>query len=279
MIPQSNPARRTDAEIIEVLGLPFVLAPGSRAQPATGLRATGQIGWSPRLAPRWRARLSATISAEVYDRALASDTTITLGAGLSHVTAGGLRLDAGLSYSQRWIGGRDFSMGPGVNLGFSRRIGARGELSGGAAVQWVTHPGAAAADGPRIVGVLAYAHRLSPQTALRGSLRLERTEAGLPSLSLSAAELGVGVTHAFRGGLVLGVDLSQRQTRHDGGTMLFPQPRADDRTTLRLRVLHGQIEWQGFAPVLEVEATLQGSNVPVNAFTNIGLSFGLTRTF
>jgi hypothetical protein len=277
--PQTNPAQRTDAEVITILGLPFRLANGVQQKSATGVTVGARFTWSPMIAEGWRARISFGGNATLYEDEQLNDISASLDAGLVHVTMQGLRLEGGVSYQKRWLGGKLYSRGPGLSFGLSRAVGVQGDLTISGQVQWLSHPFGPMADGPRAALKLGYSHRLSPQTALRGSLRFDKTNAEIPSLSLQAVELGLGFTHAFRGGITLGGDLALRQSQHEGGTLLFPQARVDRRASLRLRMMHARLSWNGYAPVVEFEATRQSSNVPVNSFRNLGVSLGLTRSF
>lgn len=279
IVPQSNPGQRTDAEVIEVLGLPLQIAPSARERAATGIRASARVAWSPRLGEASRVRLSLGVNGDLYEERAFNDLSASVEAAFIHVMQGGTRLEVGPGYHQRWLGGQLYSRGPGLTFGVKRGVGNRGILSTAVALQWLKHPAGPLADGRRAVAVLGYSHALSPQTALRASLRLERTSAAAAFLSLCAAELGLGVTHGFRGGLTLGADVILRRAQYDAGTGLFPQPREDDRSTLRLRVSHGKFTWNGFAPVIEVESARQRSTVPINSFKNVSVSVGFARSF
>lgn len=279
IVPQSNPAQRTDAEVIEVLGLPLRLAPGARAQSATGVRASATALWSPRLNATTRGKLSFGVSGQLYEDRALNDVVASAEIGLVHVTSGNLRIDGSLGYYHRWLAGALYSRGPGVTLGFTKAIGTRGRFVAAFATQWLDHPRGAVADGPRSIGQLTYSHGISSQTVVRASTRFERTEAKVDFLSVTAREVGLGMTHAFRGGLIMGTDILFREARYDGATALFPRAREDRRSTLRVRLTHADLSWKGFAPSLELEVVRQKSNLPVNRFRNTAVSLGFTKSF
>jgi hypothetical protein len=277
--PESNPGQRSSAETVVVGGLPFVIDPDARAQPGTVLSFRAQGAFQPELRPGLNARLALALSGDIHDGATPDETQLTVEAGLSQRTAAGGRVQGALTWTQVWRDGEGYSEGPGLSLGLTRPMGPRGRLTLTGAVQHLSYPSLVGWDGPRSLVALGYSHALAPNTVLRGGLRLERTDVPSGSVSYGAATLSFGVSHAFRGGVSVDLDLAHRATRHDAPVVLFGTLREDRRDTLTLRLLHSRVSVAGFAPVLELGFERQRSTIPIYSYENAGVSLGLTRRF
>ena len=253
-----------------IAGLPAVLAPGARSQPATGL-AFGLTGaWQPQIAAGWTARLGADLQGELYDRAAADEIRLTLDAGVIRHLPSGARIDAAFTWAQTRVDAQDYSQGPGLRLSAILPAGGNGVLSVAGAVQDLAHPGRPGLDGLRSTLYLGHARSVAPNLVLRGGVRVERTSTPTPSLSNTARTLHLGAGHVWQGGLSVDLDLTRRWADHDGRSAIFPAGREDRRDAVSLRVLHTRLSRRGFAPVL---------TLTIHAYDTFGVSFGLTRDF
>lgn len=279
IVPETNPANRTEAETIMIAGLPAVLAPGARSQPATGLAFGLSGAWQPQIAAGWSARLGADLQGEVYDRAAQDEVRLTLDAGVLRHLPSGARIDAAFTWSETRIDTQDYSQGPGLRVSAILPMGADSVLSVAGAVQDLAHPGRPGLDGLRSTLYLGHARAVAPNLVLRGGLRVERTSTPTPSVSNTARTLHLGAGHVWRGGLSVDLDLTRRWADHDGRAAIFPVVREDRRDAVSLRVLHTRLSRQGFAPVLTLTAERQSSSLPIHAYDTFGVSLGLTRNF
>lgn len=276
--PESNPGRRTSAETISVIGLPVVIDPSSRAQPGTGLSVSAQGAWQPELTSGLNARLGIALWGEFHDSAQ-DEIHLTFDAGLLRRTASGESFEMALGWTRSWLDATSFSEGPVLRLGLSRPLTPRGRLTATVAAQDLRYPDLAGWEGLRSQVTLGYSHALAPNSVLRAGLRLDRTDADSPSVSHDAATLSLGGSHTFRGGLTIDLELAHRFSRHDAPVALFGTLREDRRNTITLRLLHGQVSFAGFAPVVELNLERQQSTIPLYSYENMGVSLGFTRRF
>ncbi|MHC9236524.1 surface lipoprotein assembly modifier [Pseudooceanicola sp. 502str34] len=277
--PESNPFKATSDRTVVIDGREFTLRDSARARAATGLGIEAGLAYAPLVAPATRARLALSFDATLYDGYAPNDVQARAEVGLLHGALESGRSKASLSYTRRWIDGRGFSMAPGVTLGYARMLSQRGRIEAAATVEWHDHDRFTALDGPRMLLFLGYSHAVTPQLLLRVGLRGERTAAEVASYSLTAGELTLGASYAFRGGVMASFDLGLRRADYDAPAPLFGATRKEERVTATLRLLHRRLTLRGFAPVLELEAERQTSSVGFYGYENFAASLGLTREF
>jgi outer membrane protein len=278
VVPESNPHRRTGADSISLGGWDFALDPAARAASGTGLRLGFGVGWSPALGPRTRARLLAVVDARLYPGGDHNDITLRTEAGIE-TARGRLRFGAGVLADRRWLGGDGHSRGVGVWATAAHPVGTAGLLDLRIEAIDRHHDRFAGADGWRISGTLGYRHALSDATTLRAGLSFGRTLAALDSESLSSVGVSLGLDHAFRTGLRVGLDASLGRTGHDAPAPLFAVVREDRNSVLSLRMQHRDVTVFGLTPVVEVAVERNRSSIALHDWANTRVSVGFTRRF
>ena len=114
---------------------------------------------------------------------------------------------------------------------------------------------------------------------LRLGLTVERSDSRLPWESGDRNSLSIGAQYAFRGGLLVDLELSTGQLTRDAIDPLFGVRRKDDRRVAQLRLTHRDWTLGGFAPVLELGIERQRSTNNIYSYDNTRAALGLTRRF
>ncbi|MDD7972030.1 surface lipoprotein assembly modifier [Roseinatronobacter alkalisoli] len=275
--PESNPARRTNAETISLLGGEFRL--GQDAEAATALHVTGRLTYLPRIGRDLNARLSASLDARVFENSDLNDIRAGIEAGLVLRGDGGREAGIGLSASRRWIGSSPFAHSIGVYGNYEIRLTPRTRLRFRGDYERLRHDTLTRRDGTRQKLQLNLTHVMTPRFGLRGGGFLTRTKAESDVESGMQSGLSFGATYVFEGGLVTALDLGYARERRDGASTLFQTVRSDRTTTATFGLLHREIEFRGYAPRLDLLLERRNSTIELYNFKNARVSVGLTRSF
>lgn len=277
--PQSNMGKRTSQDSVVIGGLDFVLNPDARARSGTGLTFSTAIGWRQPLDGRNRLRLGLSANGYLYDDSRFNDVRLRFQAGLEHQAANATRVDGGIALTRRWVADRAYSDGFALWAGLTTDTGPRSRLTLRGQAELVRHDTAAGLDGHRASLSLGMRHALAPSVALNWSVGLERVVARTAADSSTGVSLSLGMTRAFAGGVIAGIDLGARQQRHDGADRLFGETQLDRTYSVSARVLRRDLIIAGFAPMIELTHERRHSNIPIADYTNNSIGLLLTRNF
>lgn len=277
--PETNPQRRTSAETIDMLGLPFVLDDRARERAATALRLSLGHIWAPPLSGRARLRFAALGDARLFRDSTLNEITLRTEAGLEFARGTDGLVGGGVLVQGRWLGGSLWSRAPGVYLTWQERLGQTTVVETRAEALWLSHPDAPGLDGRRATLNLGIRHRAGPRLTLSGTAMLARQQAVAASEGWRAAGVTLGADHAFGNGLTLGLSVGRSRQRHDGPSPLFGRVRADDLTTVGLRLSHRDIRIAGQVPVLELTHERQSSTIALHDYRTTRVSIGFVQRF
>ncbi len=129
ILPESNPARRTESEEVRVGNVPFRLGEEARLSSGVGMLLGAGVSFSPAIAGDLRAALAASAAAKVYERSDWNDISVSGDIGLTRLADRG-SLSGGLRLGRRWLGGEpDFrSLGPWARAGWRLSASTRLDL-------------------------------------------------------------------------------------------------------------------------------------------------------
>ncbi len=278
LVPESNAAHRTQAEVVNLGGLVFDLAPGARQQAANGVELGFGLAALPRLSDGLRARFGVDVHARIFDGRAPNDVTARASAGLLHFGDAGRQISAEVFASQRWLDDVLYSRGRGVGLSYGRVLGARTRLTLGAQHELLDYRSGAYGVN-RSAASLQLAYAASPQLMLRGALRAEHRTSSYTQAAGAAMGASIGGDYLFAGGLRLGLDLSYDHNAYDGRHPLFGVQRVDEKWAATVQLTNQNWNYRGFAPVLKLGAEQQDSSIVLNSYRNLSASVGITRAF
>lgn len=279
LTPESNAAKRTAAEVILINGLPFVLDPSSREEPANGISLGFGATLLPQLGRDLKGKAGLQLDAKLYDGRASDDVTLRADLGLLHFGDSERRISGGVSARHRWIDDGAYSATYGAHLAYSRRIGPATSLGLQLDQEWTDY------DQPGTVGTqhsilsLTVAHAISPKLQLKLAASLDHASSRNSLESGMTAGLTLGGQYAFDGGLLLGLEAMVSESRRDGISTLFGARREDTRQMLTLKLTNRNWVVRGFAPVLELGLDRQRSTIPIYAYDNARAAIGFTRNF
>ena len=278
ILPESNPARRTESEEVRIGNVPFRLDQDARSSSGVGKLVSGGMSFSPTIADDFRAALAASAAAKVYDRSEWNDISASGDIGLTRLSDRG-SLSGGLRLGRRWIGGEPDhrSLGPWARMGWRVSAATRVDLDVSALDR--KHDTRTFLDGWRISLRPGLRHALDTQTLIEAEPEIEIARARTGHNASRRLGFGVTISRAFEGGFSLSVSPSLHIRRYDNRHPLFAKRRVDRGARIGVRVLHRSVRYAGFAPYVGYSFERTQSNIELYGFRNHGLILGTTHSF
>ena len=279
--PESNPARKTAAETVNIGGLEFQLSEESRAQPAQGIDLGLGYTALPRMNDNLRLRLGLNFDGRLYDGQAPDDIQVQAEFGLLLFGDRDRRLSASGTIARRWYDGRSYSETIGGYITASQTFGKgqRTRITGVARHErtkfdelnnYLSKTTSLSVQVERI---------MTPRWQVRLGLSAEQTVTPLMFESGVTQAWSLGSQYAFDGGLLIDVSIKEARTKKDGLDPLFGQLRRDQRSTVGLKILHRRLNFQKLAPFAEIEFDRQKSNSAIFSYDNTRVGLGLTARF
>ena len=172
LVPESNPAHRTQRRTVHIGGVPWELGPDSRAKSGTGVLMSGGISFSPAIGGGLSGALAATGSGQLYRRREWNDVSVAGDLGLAwpsdrYAVSGGLRA------GRRWLGHDGFSRSIGPWMRGSLRLSDRTRAALASDVARVVHDEHPDRDGWRWSARPGVFHALSSRSSMEAQIDLE----------------------------------------------------------------------------------------------------------
>ena len=278
ILPESNPARRTESEEVRVGNVPFRLGEDSRSSSGVGKLIGAGVSFSPVIDDDLRAALAASAAAKLYDRSDWNDISVSGDIGLTRLADRG-SLSGGLRVGRRWLGGDpDFrSLGPWARMGW--RLSSSTDLDFYVSALHQDYDKRRFLDGWRISVRPRLRHVLNARTLIEAEPDLEIARAETKHNASRRLGFGATVSRAFEGGLTVSVSPSIHLRRHDGRHPLFAKRRLDRSIRVGVRALHRSVRYAGFAPYIGYSFERTASNIELYEYRNHGAVLGVTRSF
>ncbi len=278
VLPESNPAKRTDDDEIRIGGVPFRLDEDAREASGTGLLVSTGAQYSPVLADDWRGVLAASAAVKIYERSDWNDISVQGDIGAARLFDGG-SASGGLRLGRRWLGGKRYSDGIGPWARGRMRLSPALRLNAALGAERRGHPDSPGLDGWTVTLRPGLDYALDSRTTFRVELDLEHVDAREDRHGSRLGGVAFGVSHAFAGGLSISPRIAMHWRRYDGSNPLFGKTRSDRQARLSVNLLHRALQLQGFAPYIGYFREWNRSSIPVNAWRNHGAILGISKTF
>lgn len=278
ILPESNPARRTESEEVRVGNVPFRLDEDARSSSGIGRLIGGGVSFSPAIADDLRAAFAASGAARLYERSEWNDVSVSGEIGLTRLSDRG-SVSGGLRLGRHWLGGEPDhrSLGPWARMG--RRLSPSTRLRLDISALDRTHDTRQFLDGWRIAVRPRVSHALDARTLVEAEPYFEIARARTEHNASRRFGVGATASRAFEGGLTISVNPSIHLTRHDRRHPLFGKRRVDRGLRIGARVLHRAVQFEGFAPYVGYSFERTESNIEIHSYRNHGTVFGITGSF
>lgn len=278
ILPESNPARRTESEEVRLGNVPFRLDKDARSSSGVGKLLGAGVSFSPPIADDLRAALAASAAAKLYERSDWNEISVTGDIGLTRLFDRG-NVSGGVRLGRRWIGGDPDhrSAGPWVRAGWRLSPSTRFLLDLSALDR--THDTRRFLDGWRIAVRPGLRHALDARTLIEAEPDIEIARAETGHNASRRFGFGATVSRAFEGGLTLSVSPAVHFRRYDERHPLFGERRLDRGLRVAIRALHRSLQYEGFAPHVGYSFERTWSSIELYEYRNHGAILGVTRSF
>ncbi len=278
VLPESNPAKRTESREIRIGGVPFQLDEESRATSGTGLLISTGAQYSPVIGEDLRGVLTGSAAGKFYRNDDWNDISVQGDLGIARLFDRG-NVASGIRYSQRWLGGERYSFGLGPWIRGRRELSPKSGSDFSLNAEHLEHTSRAGMDGwiVRLRSGLDFSFNARTGTRLEVDLMENDTRENHHGHRI--AGLALSLSHAFEGGLSISPRISFQWRRHAAANPLFQKARSDRLVRLSLNLLHRAFQYRGFAPYIGYSYEVNRSNIPVNEYTNHGAVLGVSKNF
>ena len=278
VVPESNPAKRTDRKRVRIGGVPFDLNPDARESSGVGYLISTGASFSPTLADDLRGVLAGSSAAKLYKQTDWNDVSVQGEIGLARLFDKGM-VSGGLRLGRRWLAADPYSREVGPWMRGRLRLSPETRLEVNASAVNRDHRGQKAQDGWHFSLKPAWNYAPRAPTSIETFLELELADTRESHHASRTAGLGITVSHAFRGGLSVSPSVSASFRRHAGSDPLFLTTRNDRRLRIAVNILHRVLQYQGFAPYAGYAVEWNRSNIPLHTYRNHDAVFGVSRRF
>ena len=278
ILPESNPARRTESEEVRLGNVPFRLDKDARSSSGVGKLLGAGVSFSPPIADDLRAVLAASAAAKLYERSDWNDISVSGDMGLTRLFDRG-SVSGGLRIGRRWIGGDPDhrSLGPWARIDW--RLSAATRLALDVSALDRKHDTRHFLDGWRIALRPGLRHALDGRTLIEAEPGVEITRARAKHNASRQIGFGLTVSRAFEGGFSLSVNPAFHLRHYEGRHPLFAKRRFDRGLRVGVRALHRSVQYAGFAPHIGYSYERTESNIDIYGYRNHGAILGVTRSF
>lgn len=278
LVPESNAARRTQAETVNLGGLVFGLNPNAREQAANGVELGFGIAALRVVSDTARARFGVDMQARLFDGRAPDDVFVRANAALLQYGQTGRLLTTEFFATQRWLDNSSYSTSQGVGLSYGLAVGNRAGVKMGLQHEWIDYT-QGSYDVRRTAASVQLSYAATAQLILQAGLRAELRSSSYTLAAGAAKGISIGGDYTFAGGLRMGLQLSYDHNAYDGIHPLFGVERTDRKTTAAVLFTNQNWQYRGFAPVLKIGVERQKSSISLNSYRNVATSIGITRSF
>ncbi len=276
--PDSNINAATNAESIEIYGLPFDLSEDARRSSGVGL--SGQVGgeWAPRISTNVRQRFGLSVSRREYQGERFDDMTVSAYSG-PRINLGAVGLALAATASRRWYGGHPYNRAIGGQAELAYFPSARSTFSVQASAMDLRHESATYLNGPLYSLTLGATHGLDKQSLGNLRLGLTRHDAANRAFAQTSVTLALLYARDLPAGFSISLQPAISRSRFDEKFAAFGAARRDTNYSLALSALNRKLTLGRFAPRIGFTQVINDSNIPLYAFHRTRVDFGVTTIF
>ena len=276
LLPQTNAGQASDVEVIRIFGLPFRV--DARERSGVGVEVGAGLAWQPTLQGDWRGRVAVSARARHYENDEWNDDILGSDLGVLRLFDGG-SAGAGIRVQRRWFSGDKYLFRRALWGSLQQIFLRRNRFAVNVEIADLNYDNNDNTDGWSLSLTPGVTHGLSASTQIRFNSSLHLNFARVDFESSHTVGIGSGITHAFAGGLVVSADIGTQLQRRRGQHPLFREIRRDLHSFGRIRLLHREFSFAGFAPYVEYRYEDNNSNIEFFSYDNHIGNIGVTRRF
>jgi outer membrane protein len=275
--PDSNINRATNAQQVDIFGLPFALNEDGQAQ--SGIGVTVNAGGFVRRKFNANSRLVAQVSidADLYKKSDFNDISVAANIG-PEIRGGRSIFRPSVSAGRRWLGANKLYDFYGISTSLQRSISKTSQIRIVTSVTNFDYPTRADLSGPIYSLALAYEREITPRLSSRVGINAARTDANAPSNASNT--VGGDITLSRDAGrFTVFSRIGYSYTKGDAPFVAFATNRRDNLYDAEIGLVFRQISALGLSPLIRVKRTENKSPITIFDFKRTRFEFALTRSF
>jgi outer membrane protein len=275
--PDSNISRATNAQQIDVFGLPFTLDDDGRAQSGVGLTVNSSAFVRRKMGADIRLVAQVSVDADLYRKSDFNDIAATTTVG-PEIRQGRTIYRPLLLAGQRWFGPDKLYHFYGFATSLQRQVSTTAQLTFTASALKFDYATRSDLSGPIFSAGLAYERAITPRLSTRIGLTAVKTDAD--AAANSGNTLGADATLSRdAGSFTLFGKMGYSRTNGDAPFVALGGTRHDNLYDVEAGIVFRQISAMGLSPLIRVKHTQNRSNLAIFEFKRNRFEFALTKTF
>ncbi len=275
--PDSNINRATDAQQVDIFGLPFNLNEDGRAQSGVGLTVNAATFVRQKISSSSRLIAQISVDADLYKRSDFNDINFTVSIGPEILSGKALFRPLAIGGS-RWLGNSKLYDFYGLSASVQRALSKTSQITTSGTVFNFDYPTRPDLSGPIYSLGVAYERALSPRLSARLNVAAARIDAN--AASNASNNIGGDVTVSRDvGRLTLFTKIGYNRIEGDAPFTAFGATRRDNLYDAEAGLVFRQISALGLSPLVRARYTRNQSSLTLFDFERRRFEFALTKTF
>lgn len=278
LVPDSNINQATDAQTVDLFGLPFTLSEDARETSGIGIFSSAGVEWRPRLGKGLRFSADLQGQRTDYEGAAFDDTVASFAVG-PEFALGRSYLTLAATGFRRWFGGGAYNAGIGGTATLFVRPLHRLRLRAEVGLRHLEYDLQPERDGAVLGLQINPIFALNSASQLSAVIGFNREFAELTFWRSNAERFGVGYYREMPFGLVAELRPEFVRRRFDALQPAFGRRREDKMLEIATRLQKRDMRIFGLIPTIEILFQRNISNIDLYDFSRLRAQIGLTKRF
>jgi hypothetical protein len=280
LAPDSNINVGSNADSVDLFGIPFDLDPSARQRSGIGVTGQAEIGWRQPLARNLAGIARANVIARIYPQpdTNADDVTAELRLGVERQSRT-FQITPEASILRRVFAGQGFATAVGGGLRFETAVASNWFTSIVTDARRFKHDRNPELDGWSGSVRAEFHHPLNASTLLSTAATVARAGAEDPGYANWFKEIDASLNKDWAGGWATTVSGGIGHLEGDAALLAFEQARDDWRLRTSFSIAQRRLQMLGLMPVVRLTYDRTWSPVAIFSFERARMEFSLARAF
>lgn len=275
--PDTNINRATQAQAVDIYGLPFALNQTARAQSGVGLTLGGELTLQHKMGATSRMVASISANGNLYRASAFNDLSLTAGIG-PEFFHGSISFRPSIIGGERWYGSHPLYKLYGLSAALKVSTSKSAQMNFSLTGLRLDYPVRPDLSGPLYSASIAYERALSQRASVR--LNVSGSRIKTVDASQSSSTLGADMTLSRDVGRIIAyTKLGFSRTIGDAPFAGFGVARDDRLYEGEIGIIYKRISLWGLSPLIRFKRTENHSPLALYDYRQNRYEFALTKTF
>ncbi len=276
--PNSNINTATDAETVNIFGLPFSLSDDANSKSGVGVKASASVEFRPTIKEGVRLQSNLNIQRTEYDGGNFDDTIVSGFIGPS-IKLNNSTLNIGASGFRHWFGNDGFNRAVGATINYRTRFNSRLETSINLTAQNIKYDRSPEKDGTLISINTQTNYALDGAKSIGLIVGYNKNSAKVKYEENITYQLGASFSQKLQNALSLYVSGYVNISNYDDIHPSFAIKRSDKLYSVNVELSKRDVFIFGMIPVIRYGYTNNNSNIALYNYSRHQAGFGLVKLF